>query len=68
MQVIFLDAESLNLNIRMVFVDIEQPFLNEFPQVSPYNPFAILGNPYDMILVMVCPVPTQPYLHAQSIP
>ncbi len=62
-----LNAVVLNLHVRMMVLDIEQPLFQVELQLPLKDAFAILGNPDDMVLVRVGPMGTESDIHALNI-
>jgi len=67
MNMVRLNAVVFNLHIRMMVLDIEQPLFQVELQLPLEDAFAILGNPDDMVLVMVGPMGTESDIHALNI-
>jgi len=67
MYMIFLNTVLLYLNFRMIIMNLKQSRLYEFFELPFQYLFSILRYPYYVILMMICPMRTQPYFHDMSI-
>ena len=60
---VYLDTELLDLNLRVVLLNLKQPLLQKQLQFPFQHPLPILRNPYDVILMIIRTVGTESYLH-----
>jgi len=65
--VIVLDAISLNLVVRVILLNVEKALFNKTLYLSLQYPFAILGDPNNMLLVVVRPMCTESAFHVQIL-
>jgi hypothetical protein len=68
MHLVALDAVPLNFNVRVIPLNVENVLLNKTLYLSLQYPFAILGDPNNMILVVICPMSTESDFHDQTLP
>ena len=64
---IVLDAISLNLVVRVILLNVEKALFNKTLYLSLQYPFAILGDPNNMLLVVVRPMCTESVFHVQIL-
>ena len=62
-----LDAKRLDFNVRIKRLDVEQAFFQLLLKFPLEYLFTILGDPNNMILMVVCSVGTQFDLHAYMV-
>ena len=67
MHMISLNTVPLNLNVGVVPLNVENMLLNKRLYLPFQYPLAILGDPDDMILVVICSMRTESDFHSQTL-
>ena len=62
-----LDAKRLDFNVGMEPLDVEQAFFQVLLEFSLEDLFTILGDPHNMVLMVVGAVGTELDLHAHMV-
>ena len=62
-----LDTECLDVNVRMKRLDVESAFCQILLEFPLEDFFTILGDPNNMVLMVICPVGTELDLHAHMV-
>ena len=68
MYMVALNAESLYLHIREVFLNLMNPLGNELLQRSFHDSLPIFRYPHYVKLMMICPMGAESYLHTTILP
>lgn len=61
---VHLDAALLNLDVRVVLLNLAQSLCEKVLEVPFEDPLPVLGNPHEVVLVVVRSMGAQPNLHA----